>query len=172
MMHQLSNMEIYNTGAYKRRCRDPLATDVMYRDSGIAQVRPNWIAWYDPAFEFQRETFQGKPYIYTHCDPDDGALKSEIEMLSRNIRSRGLLNPVLISCRQSVWQLHPGKCRAAACKLLGLTKIPALFVDYTAGARIPEGFTEIRSLEQVEQLFTGDIAPEVRARGIRTPKRR
>ena len=170
-MVRLTTEQLMSTGAYQRKGRKPTVNDRIRRANGTP-VRRNWTAWFDPRFEYDRSEINGVPYIWQHIDPEDRRLKGEIERLEQNIASRGLRNPVLVVRKNGVWHLHPGKCRAQAVKNLGIPVIPAIFVVMRPNIAIPEGMHEIRSAEQVKELFEGDIAPEVTHRGIRTPKSR
>lgn len=95
-----------------------------------------------------------------------------IEALSCDIRSKGLKNPALVTGRMGVWQLHPGKCRVAALKMLEIDIIPVIVLDYDHHKLPDTAKYEITSPEQFSAHFCGDIAPEFTYRTARTPKRR
>ena len=162
--------DVTGTGAYTRKCRQPDSSDVMRRANGTP-VSKRYVAWFDPAFEFQRSEINGTAFIWHHMDPENPSTEWEISQLEHNIQEEGLRNPVLISCRNEVWTLHPGKCRAQALKRLKIAIIPAVFADYRPGAKVPDGMTEIRSINQLLPLFEGNIVPEMTPKGIRTPKK-
>ena len=118
----------------------------------------------------------GIPQIWKHCEHPSAWSSNFWAILTKlegNIRSQGLLNPVLVSYRNQQFHLHPGKCRAWALKNLGIDTVPAIVVWHksTKQPNITAEY-EIRSVEQLKEHFKGDIAPEMTRRGIRTPKRR
>ena len=112
----------------------------------------------------------GQNVIREHCLPITKKVLEEIEALSCNIRSKGLLNPVIVTQKMGMWHLHPGKCRVAALKMLGIDQIPAICVSYDQKTVPDCANYEITGPEQYFAHFTGDIMPEFSYRALRSPR--
>jgi hypothetical protein len=116
----------------------------------------------------------GVPQIWRHSEHPSvwsPNFWAELTKLEGNLRSQGLINPVLVTWKNGHFHLHPGKCRVFALKNLGIDTVPAI-VTWHGRTKHPNitAEYEIRSAEQLKEHFKGDIAPEMTRRGIRTPK--
>lgn len=113
-----------------------------------------YTAWYDPCF----------PIEIANADHSqvDAKLLDYINELVEDIAANGLKNPVLATCQNTRWGIHPGKCRVAACRRLGWATIPAIVVNYDLPGfqadRIPthDGVKALGTQSQVNQLLQGD----------------
>lgn len=113
-----------------------------------------YTAWYDPAFEICRADA-----THSHVDLK---LLGYINELVADIDQHGLRNPVLATCKNEKWIIHPGKCRVAAVRRLGWDTIPAIVVNYDLPGyqtdRIPQhpGVRALGSQSQVNQFLDSD----------------
>lgn len=161
----LTDDEILQSRAYTLELH-PEAFDP-YQDRKGRQL--SFTAWYDSDFPMEGE-YLGQNVMREHCPPLTKRVLEEIEALSCNIRSKGLLNPVIVTQKAGMWHLHPGKCRVAALKMLGIDKIPAICVSYDQ-KKVPDRANyEIDRPDQYYAHFTGDIVPEFTYRALRSPK--
>ena len=161
----LSNEEILNSRAYTLDHYPNLFDP--YQDRKGRSL--SYTAWYDPHFPLQGE-YCGQNVIREHCVPITKKVSEEIEALSCHIRSKGLLNPVIVTQKMGMWHLHPGKCRTAALKMLGIDSIPAICVSYDQKEVPEEAKYEIDRPDQFFAHFTGDLMPEFTYRAIRSPR--
>ena len=113
-----------------------------------------YTSWYDPQFPLEQAD-------YSHAQDDDPSLIPVIDDLVEDISQNGLRNPVLVTCKNTKWIIHPGKCRSRACARLGWTHIPAIIVNYDLPGfqywKIPEGCTALASQSQVNQRLDKDM---------------
>ena len=113
-----------------------------------------YTAWYDPCF----------PIDLANADHSqvDAKLLDYINWLVEDIAEKGMLNPVLATCKDTRWTIHPGKCRVAAAKRLGWREIPAIVVNYDLPGfqanRIPthDGVRALGSQSQVNHFLSDD----------------
>ena len=108
--------------------------------------------WYDPAFDIQSAKYQ-------HASPTDKRLRAYIDEIKQDIQENGLINPVVVTVRDGIAALHPGKCRANALLELGETTIPAVVASYSRvvdADAIPDGCKFLDDIDEVQQLFSRD----------------
>lgn len=126
-----------------------------------------YTAWFDPEFEIDSAD-------YSHADYNS-KLERQVEALSADIAKYGLINPLLVTRKNGKKIIHPGKCRAKALKLLGISHAPAVVVDYdrvVESDAIPAGCKFLDSVEQTSELFRGDCRVEMSHRVLTVKKSR
>lgn len=171
MSYPLSNSEIQNMGAYTLN-RPPKDGECM---SAKDEKWKQYKAYFVRDWPLGDEVY-GRQQIWRHAEHPKNWHRNfwhELEKLERSIRWNGLQNPLLVSWRNNQFNLHPGKCRAFCLINMGIHTAPAI-VTWHEGNKPAEieAEYEIRSVEQLQAHFCGDIAPEMTRRGIRTPKLR
>lgn len=74
-----------------------------------------------------------------------------LSQLAESIRERGVLQPVVLRCRNDSYELLAGERRYRAAQLVGLEAIPAVVVAATDG--------EVREIALIENLNREDLNP-------------
>lgn len=86
--------------------------------------------------------------------------KGELEELSASIREVGLLQPVVVRRAQDGFELLVGERRLRACRLAGITRIPALIREADDRAALEQGLVEnlqradLRPLEEAQAFHS------------------
>ena len=130
----------------------------------------NFKCWYEPHFPLEGEYLRLNCKL-EHCEMTP-RLQGEINELAQNIGRHGLRNPVIVTGMAGMWNLHPGKCRAAAMKMRGFLSIPAVVIDYDHHLLPDTALYEITTESQFQAHFTGDLEPTFNRRFARTPRKR
>ena len=127
-----------------------------------------YTAWYTPLYKITDA-------LYKHVDPSAKHLRPYIDQIKESILVEGLHNPIVVTCRDGVSRVHPGKCRCAALIELGWDEVPAVVVDYdrVVGAdAIAQPSTFLDDTEQAQSYFTGDNVVEMSHRFFTVKKRK
>lgn len=124
--------------------------------------------WYDPAFYINSA-------YYEHAAVDD-RLEAFIEKLRIDIDQNGLINPVVVTIKEGLSTIHPGKCRTKACVALGWDTIPAIVVNYNNKRTVQEdlqpGLVLIDDDDQLKSYFSGDTYAKMTHRWVTVTKKR